>query len=218
MQWSHPQLFLILEGVVFITVVVLHLARKNTSAIYLYAIQSVAISLLLLLSTYGRISVLLFLATTLTIAVKVLIAPYFFLQLVKRHQLTFTASTYANVPGTLLGIAAGTTFARAARFFPITTLSSGGPDQPTLALATMFVALLLVVNRKGALSQILGVLSLENGIVAFALVSGLEQNPAFQLGITVNILVWVIISTLFASMVVKQFGSLDVTAMKRLTD
>ena len=75
-----------------------------------------------------------------------------------------------------------------------------------------------MINRKGVLSQMLGILSVENGIVAFALFSGLEQNPALQLGITFNILIWIMIASVFATMIFRQFGSLDVTTMKKLTD
>ena len=68
------------------------------------------------------------------------------------------------------------------------------------------------------MSQIIGILSLENGIVAFALFSGLEQSPALQIGIMFDLLVWVIIAAVFISMIYKQFGSLDVTELKHLKE
>jgi len=64
----------------------------------------------------------------------------------------------------------------------------------------------------------LGILSLENGIVSFALFAGLEQNPGLQLGITFDVLIWIIIASVFISMIYRQFGSLDVTTMKKLTE
>jgi hydrogenase-4 component E len=39
-----------------------------------------------------------------------------------------------------------------------------------------------------------------------------------QLGITFNILIWIIIATVFISMIFRQFASLDVTTMKELTE
>ena len=87
-----------------------------------------------------------------------------------------------------------------------------------LAVAMMLISVFLIINRKGALSQMIGVLSLENGIVSFACLAGLEQTPGLQLGIIFDILVWVIIATVFASMVYKQYGSLDVTAMTHLKE
>jgi len=74
----------------------------------------------------------------------------------------------------------------------------------------------MIINRKGALSQMIGVLSLENSIVSFAFTAGLEQKPGLELGITFDIFVWIIIATVFVSMVYKKFKTLDVTEMSRL--
>jgi len=68
------------------------------------------------------------------------------------------------------------------------------------------------------LSQIIGILSLENTIVAFTIFAGLEQSASLQIGIIFDIFVWLIIATVFVSMIYKHFGSLDVTSMKTLKD
>jgi len=80
-------------------------------------------------------------------------------------------------------------------------LAIEGRNLLLLSVATIMISLFLIINRKGALSQMLGILSLENGIVSFALFAGLEQNPGLQLGITFNILIWIIIATVFISMI-----------------
>ena len=82
----------------------------------------------------------------------------------------------------------------------------------------MFLSLFLIINRKSALSQIVGILSLENSIVAFAIFAGLEQSLSLQIGILFDISVWLIIATVFMSMMYTHFGSLDVTDMKKLKD
>jgi len=46
----------------------------------------------------------------------------------------------------------------------------------------------------------------------------LEQSPTLQLGIIFDIAVWIVISTVFTSMIYQHFGSLDVTEMKSLKD
>src|SRR3989339_720927 len=52
----------------------------------------------------------------------------------------------------------------------------------------------------------------------FAPLAGLEESPSSQLGIMFDIAIWVVIATVFAGMVYKQFGSLNVTAMKHLKE
>jgi hydrogenase-4 component E len=213
-----PQLQLIMQAVIFAAAVFLHLTKKNSSAVRLYIAQSSAISLLLLVPAFEESSRLLVIAIVSTIAVKIFIAPYFFFGLIRRHGLKFSVSTYLNTPVTLLVIAALVALTRTEVFRPLARLAADGNNLLLLSVATIMISLFLIVNRKGALSQMLGILSLENGIVSFGVFAGLEQNPGLQLGITFNILIWILIATVFISMIYRQFGSLDVTTMKKLTE
>lgn len=213
-----PQALLFLQIVIFATAVFMHLTKKNASVIRLYIAQSAAVSLLLLLPAVEESSKLLIIAIASTIAVKLFIAPYFFFGLIRKHRLKFAVSTYLNTPITLLVIAALVALTRTEVFLPLGHLAPDGNNLLLLDVATIMISLFLCINRKGALSQMLGILSLENGIVSFALSAGLEQNPGLQLGITFNILIWIAIATVFISMIFRQFGSLDVTTMKKLTE
>ncbi|HEY3296116.1 MAG TPA: NADH-quinone oxidoreductase subunit K [bacterium] len=219
MEHILPQILLMLATVVFAPAVFLHLTHKNSSAVALYILQSAAIACLLVLATFEQFSPLLALAILSTIAVKLVIAPYFFFRLIRHHQLRFSVSTYLNAPLTLAVIAMLVALVQTDFFKPLVRLAPSG-QTPLLitSIATILISMFLMINRKGALSQMLGILSLENGIVAFALFAGLEQNPALQLGITFNILIWIVIASLFAAMIFRQHGSLDVTTMKELHD
>lgn len=213
-----PQLQLFMQAVIFAAAVFLHLTKKNSSAVRLYIAQSAAISLLLVLPAFEESSPLLVVAIVSTIAVKIFIAPYFFFGLIRKHGLKFSVSTYLNTPITLLVIAALVALTRTEVFRPLVHPAADGNNLLLLSMATIMISLFLIVNRKGALSQMLGILSLENGIVSFGVFAGLEENPGLQLGITFNILIWIIIATVFISMIYRQFGSLDVTTMKKLTE
>ncbi len=190
-----------LQIVIFATAVFMHLTKKNSSAIRLYIAQSAAVSLLLLLPAVEESSKLLVIAIASTIAVKLFIAPYFFFGLIRKHRLKFSVSTYLNTPITLLVIAILVALTRTEVFLPLGHLAPDGNNLLLLDVATIMISLFLIINRKGALSQMLGILSLENGIVSFAVSAGLEQNPGLQLGITFNILIWIIIATVFISMI-----------------
>jgi hydrogenase-4 membrane subunit HyfE len=75
-----------------------------------------------------------------------------------------------------------------------------------------------MVNRKGTLSQMVGVLSLENSIVVFALLASLEQSAVLQTGIIFDVCVWMIIAIVLVSMVYRHTQSFDTTNMKKLRD
>jgi len=215
---SSPQLLFILGSIVFVSGVLLHLAKKNYLAVRIYILQSLAIGGLLLVSLLSDFSGLLLTAVVCTVIVKGLVAPYFFFKLIKKNQLQFSASTYLNTPVTLLFVALIVVLVRMIFVKSLQSFVGIDANLLLLALSTIFVSVFVLINRKGALSQILGVLSLENSIVSFALFAGLEQSPALQFGITFDILIWVMIASVFVTMIYKQFGTLDVTSMKNLTE
>lgn len=217
MQESAQMVFL-LEVLLFSSVIFMHLSKKSSSVVALYVLQSLIIALLLFRSALEAASWSLFLVALVVFAVKVVVSPYFFHKLIRENQLKFTASTYLNGPMTLVALALLTGLTYSRFFKPLKILSLPQENTLLLAVAMMLISIFLMINRKGALSQMIGVLSLENAIVSFACLAGLEQTPGLQLGIVFDILVWVIIATVFASMMYKQYGSLDVTAMTHLKE
>jgi hydrogenase-4 component E len=213
------QITYLLGVVLFVSIIFIHLSKKSSTAILLYAIQSAIIAVLLFLSAFGNGSLTLVLVAAAIFAVKVVFAPWFLHRLILRHQLKFTSSTYLNAPLTLIVITllAGMTFS-SDLLKPLTALSEMNGSLILIAVAMMLISVFLIINRKGALSQMIGILSLENSIVFFAFVAGLEQAPVLEVGIIFDILVWIIIATVFASMVFRQFGTLDVSEMNNLKE
>ena len=204
--------------IVFGTVIFLHITKKNFGAALSYSLQSLAITIILFNSFVETGNMPLLFIALLIFIVKVIIAPIFFIKLIQKHELTFSVSTYLNTPLTLIIIATLTFVAHSQKFVPLTSIVPANQALLSLALASIFLSLFLVINRKGALSQIIGILSLENSIVAFTIFAGLEQSPMLQLGIIFNIFIWLIIASVFISMIYKHFGSLDITAMNNLKD
>ncbi len=208
----------LLLGIIFLTVVFLHLTKKNSGAVIAYSVQSLAIVLVLFNSFLetGRVSLLF--VTLLAFVVKVILAPLFFVRLIKKNGLRFSVSTYLNIPLTLIIIAAITAMAHSQKLAPLVNIVPANHALLSLALSAMFLSLGLIINRKGALSQIIGILSFENSIIVFAVFAGLEQSPALQAGIMFDLFVWLVIATVFMSMIYRHFGSLDVTSMRHLKD
>lgn len=207
-------------AVLALSTVALHVARKNRNEAFMYGLQSLSVVGLLVASVVGAssVSVPLLIIVALTFLVKVVLAPIFFVRLVNRHELKFAASTYANVPETLAVIVGILVLAGSSLFTPLTSIVPGNQEFLVIALAVMLGSILLMVNRKGALSQVVGVLSLENSIVAFAILAGLEQSAALQAGVIFDVSVWVIVAVTMVSLVYRHHGSLDISKMKKLRD
>lgn len=215
---DNPQIIFFLEALIFISVIFIHLSKKNSFVISLYVLQSLVVALFLLSSSLQEASWALALVTAAVFAVKVIVAPHFFRNLIKKYQLKFSVGTYLNGPTTLVILALLTAFTYSSFFSPLAILSKENFNALLLALATILISVLIIINRKGALSQMIGILSLENAIVSFAFLAGLEQNAGLQFGITFDILIWIIIATVFSSMIYRQFGTVDVTTMKHLNE
>jgi hydrogenase-4 component E len=212
------QFFYVIAAIVFLSVVGIHLTHKNTVCVFFYIVQSAAVSSLLFISGFREMDFFLIVTAILTLAIKAVGAPYFFTRLIKRHEMTFTSNTFLSLPMTLIVLALLTGLAYSGVFHPLAILGGGNLNAVPLALATIFSSIFLIINRRGALSQIIGILSLDNGIVALTSFLGVERISGLDIGVSFDIAVWVVIATLFLSMIYKQFGTLDASAMKALKE
>jgi hydrogenase-4 component E len=196
----------------------LHISRKNHNEVVLYALQSLAVVMLLAASVVKEWSMPLLLIAGAMFFVKVVFMPVLFSRLIVRHHARFSVSTYANIPEVVVAVALVLLFAGSSVMEPLTTMVPANHTYLVLAVAAMLSSVLLIVNRRGALSQVTGVLSLDNSIVAFSLFAGLEQSAALQAGVVFDIFVWMIVAIVMVAMVYRQTGSWDVTKMKGLRD
>lgn len=204
--------------IMFLTLVFLHISKKNSEVVWAYMIQSLVLAIILFNSYLDTGSILLLIVVLLVLLVKVILAPLFFNRLIKKNSLAFSVSTYLNTPLTLIVISFLTFIAYSSKFIPLTNIIPGNHILLSLSLSVMFLSLFLIINRKGALSQIVGMLSFENSLIPFIVFAGLEQSAWLQIGILFDIFVWIIIATVFTNMIYKQFGSLNVTFMNKLKD
>lgn len=218
MMELNTNLLSFLEVIIFLTAVAMHLVRKNSLLLLTYAAQSLAVVGMLLAVgiTHGSISLLVI--ALITFFVKVIFAPTFFSKFIDKKQLNISTSSYLNQPITLCIILAMTILVRSNIFTPVIALFSGNLQIVALTLTGILISLFLVINRKGVFAQLMGILSLENGIVAFSTLAGLEQMFAVEAGILFDILLWILISSIMVTLVYHHFGSLETTEMNELKD
>lgn len=204
--------------IMFLTIIFLHVTKKNIGAVVAYGVQSFAVVLILFNSylEFGHLD-LLFVAI-LALIVKVILVPTFLIRLINKHNLTFSISTYLNTPLTFIVLVFLIFISYSDKFLPLTNIVHSHNELLMLALSMIFISIFLIVNRKGVISQMVGILSLENSILAFAIFAGLEQSTSLQIGILFDIFIWSVIAMVFVSMIYKHFGSLDTSSMENLKD
>lgn len=211
-----PQFLFFADIIIFLSVIVIHLTEKNISVIYLYALQSLVVATLVFYAAIIDSSYSMILVATLIFLVKVVVAPRYFSTLINKHQIHVSDNNYLNLPLTVAAIAIITMTSQTRLFLPLITLAPLNQNALFISIATIFVSLFLIINRKGALSQMIGILCLENAVFSFIFAAGLGQGPGLELGIIFDVSVWILIASTFITMVYKKFGTLDVTAMTDL--
>jgi hydrogenase-4 component E len=210
------QLLLACEILIFLSIVIMHMVKRNSTLVYAYVLQSAALCVMLGLHAIEKSSIPLLAVTAIIFIIKVIVAPIFFLRLIKRSRMNLSATTYLNVPVSLAILIGIVFLVQSDIFAPVSGLIPAVGSLRMMLLSSIFMSLYLVINRKGALSQITGILCLENSIVAFGFFIGFEQLASLELGILFDILLWIVISTIFAAMIFRHFGTLDVTKLSEL--
>lgn len=212
------QILFFSETIIFLSIIFLQIIKESKTIVRVYVFQSIAVSVMLFALSYTEHSFSLFLSAFLSLAVKAYLAPKFFFRLIDNQKINISASAYLSTPLTLLITMSIVLLANSAVFHPLVSLTEETQQVIAIALGGILSSLFLTINRRGALSQIIGILSLENAIVSFGSLIGIKQELGLELGVIFDISVWMIIAAVFTTMVYRHFGTLNITEIKHLKD
>ena len=212
------ELYFTLDLIAFLATISLHLVKTNRNLIRLYVVQSFVVTSFLFWIGLSEGDRGLILVALLTCGIKVIVAPIFFSRLIRRYGTRFTANNYLSTPLTLIVLMGLVLFSYSKIFSPLGLLVPEAFGILPLNLAIVLLSIFLLINRRGAFSQMIGILSLENGILLLASFIGIRQPVALEMGIVFDIVIWMIIAQVFISMIYRQFGTLNVDKMKRLIE
>lgn len=181
------------------------------------AVQGVVLGLVPVLAQTGGPAHAWFLALA-TVALKGLVFPLLLLRALRSTDIRrevepfigFTASLLAGAG--LLGLA----FWMAGKLPPL-----ADPAATMCLAAGLFVVLcgfLVIVTRRKALTQVLGYLILENGVVAVGLAVAPHQSAVVELGILLDVFVAVFIAGIAVFHIGREFEHMDVDRLTSLRD
>lgn len=192
--------------------------RRILSLINLFAWQGLVLAVSTFVVAYSTGQSHLYYSAALTLLLKVLLLPWLLHRLIRRLNVRWDVETLINIPTTMLvGIALVIfAFNLAA---PISQLAEGiTRGLIGIALASVLLALLMMLTRRKAISQVVGFLAMENGLL-FAATSATYGMPlVVELGIALDVLVATFIFGIFFFQIRETFNSLDITHMEKLKD
>jgi hydrogenase-4 component E len=191
---------------------------RHSLAAYIrtFARQSFLFVLAILLIAIHSGDLHLYVVAALVWIVKALFIPRL-LRRVQRHVgADVEVRPYINTPVSLL-LAGALTLLSYAIASPVVELGAlptrGGFP---LALATVFVGLLIIVSRRSAIAQIVGFLVLENGIALLAVLATLGVPLIVELGVFLDVLLGVLVMQVFVYRIREAFDTIDVDRLKEL--
>lgn len=202
--------------IIFLSVVYMNVVKKNATLIVTYQIQSLAVVALLCFYTYQEKSIESAIVTLCVFVVKALIAPKIFFRTVRQNLPFFSASTYLSVPLTLGGLLLLTLFSQSDIFTPLVSFITPIAQLQMLLIGSLLLSIFLLINQKGILSHIIGILSLENSVFAIGYFLSIRQSAALEIGMLFDVFFWVIVSSIMIRMIATHHGQVDIGQLQEL--
>ncbi|AOK14621.1 formate hydrogenlyase [Burkholderia ubonensis] len=192
--------------------------RRILSLIHLYTLQGVALVLANLILGIVTGDAHLYVSAGLTAVLKVGVIPWILYRLVRRLNVQADVEPLINIPTTLLiGIVLVIVAFNVAA--PISQLATSvARGTLGIALACVLLSFMAMITRAKAIPQVIGFLSMENGLF-FAATAATNGMPMIvELGIGLDVLVGILILGVFMFQIREQFDSLDIHHLEKLKD
>jgi len=188
--------------------------RRIVNLVNLLAVQGTVLFIATLLIAFRTHQAHLYLSAALTLGLKVVLLPYLLHRLIRRLEVYWDAEPLLNISGTMLiGV--------------LIVVFSFGLAQPISALAStatrnaigIAVAVVLtMITRRKAMSQVVGFLSMENGLFFGAMSATYGMPMVVEFGVALDVLVAVLVLGIFFFQIREQFDSLDLHHLESLRE
>jgi hydrogenase-4 component E len=149
---------------------------------------------------------------------KVILIPLLLHRVINRLDVRWDVETLINIPMTMIIGIALVIFAFNLAL-PISKLSvSVARGTLGIALACVLLSFMMMITRSKAVPQVIGFLSMENGLF-FAATSATYGMPmVVELGIALDVLVGILILGVFMFHIREEFDSLDISHLEKLKE
>jgi len=183
-----------------------------------FALQSFVLAFLSVLIAIYTDSFQLFGVGVALVIVKVVVIPRVLNRAVAKIGISRVAAPYLGTAPALIVCVLLAIIA----FYVMTPLAASNPlptaDAMPLAFAGVLIGFFIMVDRRRAVTQILGFLMLENGIFLLALLTTYGVPFIVEMGVFLDVLVAVLIMEVFVYHIKDNFDSIDVGELGKLKE
>ena len=212
------QLINLFAAVILLLAFAMLAQRRMPALVNLFALQGLCLCLATLVTAVSTGQAHLYYSAGLTLLLKVLALPWILHRLVRQLHVKREVEALINIPTTMLvGILLVMVAFNVA--LPISALSHT-ITRGTLgiALAVVMLAFLMMITRQKAITQVVGFLSMENGLFLAATSATYGMPMVVELGVALDVLVAMLVLGVFFFQIREQFDSLDLHHLESLKE
>jgi hydrogenase-4 component E len=192
--------------------------RRIVTLVDLLASQGAVLCLATLLLAWRTRAAHLYISALLTLALKVGFLPWLLRRLIRRLEVYWDTEPMANIGTTMLLGLLIVIFAFGLAQ-PISALASTSTKNSIgVAVAVILLAFLTMITRKKAMSQIVGFLSMENGLFFAAMSATYGMPMVVEFGVALDVLVAMLVLGVFFFQIRERFENLDLHHFESLKE
>jgi hydrogenase-4 component E len=199
----------------FLTVILLAVAQRISTTVLLFSLQSAVITADVVATAYQEKLPAVYLVGLLVFVIKVVVIPRAFFTLTRRLK-TVRDVKASTTPTESVFIVAAIVYLSYAAVRSYAGAVHGSDDALAAAVSLILTGSFLMVSRKKALMQMLGLLVLENGIFLAALITTFGMPLVIEIGVFFDILMGLLLMGIFTFRISDTFEHLDVSKLRRL--
>ncbi len=190
--------------------------RMLLANIRLFALQSLMLAAIAGIVAYVHSATHVYWVAGLTIVGKVFFLPWLLTRLVRRINIVQEIEPLFNAPTSMV-ICGGLTLLGYIVARPFTTLDRLGNNTLAVAITLLLTGFFLMFNRRKAISQVLALLIVENGVMLAAVALTTYGMPlVVELGIFFDVMVAVMVLGILVYRIRETFASMDVGKLSQL--
>jgi hydrogenase-4 component E len=192
--------------------------RRVVGLVDLLALQGALLCAATLLLAWRTGELHLYFSALLTLALKVAFLPWLLHRLIRRLGVYWDSEPLINIASTmLLGLLIVIFSFGLAQ--PIAALASTATRNGIgIAVAVVLLSFLTMITRRKAMSQVIGFLSMENGLFFGAMSATYGMPMIVELGVALDVLVAMLVLGVFFFQIREQFDSLDLHHLESLRE
>lgn len=191
---------------ILLTAVAMNALRRLESYVKMYTLNSCLLSLLITVVAFMVNEAHLYAASAVTLLGKGILIPLFLRNIVKQMKVTHDVEPYISnaLSLTVSGVLVAVVYASLREGIVVTGFSR---NVLQISIAVILIGLFIMITRKKALPQVIGLLFMENGLflAGFSLTFGMPL--IIELGVLFDMLMGVIILGIFAVQIKRAFTS-----------